>query len=185
MNAIVFAPHGDDETLFAAYTCIRERAHVIVCSVDADPHARNRRSLETTAAIRILGCSHHEWPVPADEMEKHRKQMRTWMESWDSQRLVQSTPSKVYAPAIHSEGHEQHNLIGELAVEVFGHTDKLVQYCTYAPRGQRQKGETEVIPTSDEIALKFCALACYRSQIEHPATRPWFHELLDPREWLA
>lgn len=183
MNPIVLAPHGDDEVLFAAYTCMRERAHVIVCSQDADPAVRKDRSLETTRAIEILRCSHHEWPVPADRFEKNLGQMKVWMAAWNSTSLVASTPDRVYAPAIHPEGHEQHNLIGELAREVFG--DKVIFYGTYAPRGERQHLGREVIPDADEIRRKFEALACYRTQIEHPLSRPWFFDLLDMREWLS
>lgn len=181
MNAIVFAPHGDDEVLFAAYACMRERAHVIVCSQDADPAIRQRRSLETMRAIEILGCSHHEWQMSADEMDWEKA--REWMEPWNSSALVASLPNRIYAPLTHSEGHEQHNRIGELAGSVFG--EKVVYYSTYAPRGQRQREGVERVPTPDEISRKLSALACYRTQIENPATRPWFFDLLDLREWYV
>lgn len=180
MSAIVLAPHGDDETLFAAYACVRERAHVIICSQDADIEVRQKRSLETTRAIEILGCSHHEWQMPVDRFNIDRA--REWMEAWNSSSLVASVPDRVYAPMVHPEGHEQHNLIGQLALEVFG-IDKLVSYSTYAPRGQRQRDGVEWPATPDEIARKLAALSCYRSQIENPSTRPWFYELLDLREW--
>ena len=183
MNPIVLAPHGDDEVLFVAYTCLREQAHVIVCSQDADPGIRKARSLETTAAITLLGCSHHEWPIPADEMEKHVDQMKIWMTAWNSTSLVASTPDRVYAPAVNTEGHEQHNLIGLLAREVFG--DKVIPYGTYAPRGQREVLPQEVIPTAYEIQRKLQAIACYRTQMENSSTRPWFFDLLDMREWLG
>jgi LmbE family N-acetylglucosaminyl deacetylase len=178
-DAIVFAPHGDDEALFAAYTCMRERAHVIICSQDADPEIRRARSLETTSAITILGCSHHEWQMSAAEMDW--EQARAWMEPWNSTRLVASLPDRIYAPAIHPEGHQQHNRIGELALEVFG--DKVIPYTTYAPRAVRQIGAKEIVPTTDEIVRKLRAIACYRTQIENPSTRPWFYDLLDLREW--
>lgn len=181
MNPIVFAPHGDDEVLFVAYTCMRERAHVIVCSHDADPKIRTQRSLETTAAIQIMRCSHHEWPVDAGKMDA--RLARTWMSAWNSTSLVASTPDRVYAPAVNPQGHEEHNLIGQLALEVFG--DKLIPYGTYAPRGQRERLLHDVIPTADEIQRKLQALACYRSQIDNPSTRPWFSELLDMKEWLG
>lgn len=181
MNPIVLAPHGDDETLFAAFTCMRERAHVIICSQDADPEVRRQRSLETTCAIGVLRCSHHEWQMPADQFDPEKA--RGWLEPWNSMSLVASVPERVYAPAVHPEGHEQHNMIGSLALDIFG--DRVIPYSTYAPRGQRQKEGEEVIPTAEEIQLKLAALSCYRSQIEHPSTRPWFFELLDLREWIG
>lgn len=181
MNPIVLAPHGDDETLFAAYTCMRARAHVIVCSHDPDPDVRKQRSLETTNAIQILGCSHHEWPMSSSNMDWDKA--REHLEAWNSSRLVASVADTVYAPAVDPEGHEQHNRIGEMALEVFG--EKVIPYLTYAPRGQRQTEGREVVPTAEEIQRKLRALACYRSQIEHPSTRAWFFELLDLREWLV
>ena len=181
MNAIVLAPHGDDETLFVAYTCMRERAHVIICSQDADPVIRKQRSLETTAAIQILRCSHHEWPIIAGQIEWEEAKVK--LEPWNSTALVASTPDRVYAPAVDPQGHEEHNLIGNLAIAVFG--DKVIPYGTYAPRGRRQRLLNDVIPTADEIQRKLQALACYRSQIENPSTRPWFSELLDMKEWLG
>lgn len=180
MSAIVFAPHGDDETLFAAFACMRERAHVVVCSQDADIAVRRMRSLETTRAIEILGCSHHEWQMPADRMNWDKA--REWMEAWNSTALVASVPDRVYAPAYHPEGHEQHNQIAELVAKVFGE-DRVTYYSTYAPRGQRQRMGIEFQPTPDEISRKLAAIACYRTQIEHPSTRPWFYDLLDLREW--
>lgn len=180
MNPILLAPHGDDEVLFAAFTCMRARAHVIVCSQDADPEVRKVRSLETTNAIQILGCSHHEWPVSANDM--NWMQAKLWMQGWNDPEYS-NVPNTVYAPAVHEEGHYQHNKIGELALEVFG--DKVISYLTYAPRAQRQTDGHEVVPTADEIQRKLRALACYRTQIQNPATRAWFFELLDLREWLA
>jgi len=181
MNPIVLAPHGDDEALFVAYTCIRERAHVIICSHDADPAYRKVRSLETTAAISILGCSHHEWPIEAGKIVWD--DAKTKLEPWNSTSLVASTPDRVYAPAVNPEGHEEHNLIGNLAIAVFG--DKVIPYGTYAPRGQREVLAQEVVPTAAEIQLKLQAIACYRTQMENASTRPWFFDLLDMREWLG
>lgn len=180
MGYLLLAPHGDDETLFASYITMRKRAHVIVCSQDADPNLRRRRTAETARAIDILGTSHHEWPMPANAMDWD--QARTWLELWNSPAHA-TVPEKVYAPNVHPLGHEQHNQIGQLALEVFG--DKVVPYTTYAPRGQRESGRTELVPDAGEIAKKLQALACYETQIGSQVTRPWFFEMLNLREWLA
>lgn len=179
--SLLLAPHGDDEALFAAYTCMRERLHVIICTQDANEDIRQVRSLETARAIDILGCSHHEWPMPADKPDWDKA--RVWLSAWDSSSLVASRADRVYAPAVHPEGNEQHNIVGELALEIFG--DRVVPYMTYAPRGQRQREGTEVVPCAFEIQWKLQALACYSTQIENPLTRPWFYDLLDLREWIS
>jgi LmbE family N-acetylglucosaminyl deacetylase len=180
VNPIILAPHGSDETLFVAYTCMRVRAHVIVCSQDADQTIRTQRSLETAEAITILGCSHHEIPMPADQMDWDK--LREKLEPWNSAALVAATPDHVYAPAAHPEGDEHHNKVAEIASEVFG--GKTVPYLTHTAH-KRLEGAREVIPTPDEIHRKLRAVSCYRSQIEGPTTRRWFFDLLDMREWLG
>lgn len=181
MSTLLLAPHGDDETLFAAYSCIRHQAHVIVCTQDADPAVRRERSLETASAVRILGCSYHEWPLLASD--PNWDQAKTWLESWNSTELLPSVPERVFAPAVEEGGHEQHNIVGQLALDIFG--PLVIPYLTYAPRGQRSRSEKQVIPTAQEIQLKLRALSCYQTQIANPATRPWFFDLLDLREWMA
>lgn len=181
-TTLVIAPHGDDEVLFAAFTCMRTRAHIIVCTHDADPLIRRRRSLETASAARLMGCSHHVWPMSADSLDL--KQGKLWLEGWNSTQLVDSTPAQVFAPAVEKDGHEQHSAIGQLALDVFG--DAVTSYLTYAPRGQRSREGKEVDPpNADEISRKLQALACYETQIANPQTRPWFFELLDLREWVG
>ena len=184
-TTLVLAPHGDDESLFAAYTCMRTKAHIIVCTHDSDPTIRRRRLIETASAARLLGCSHHVWPMSEDSLDL--AQAKLWLEAWNSTTFIASTPNHVYAPAVYApavekDGHEQHNAIGQLALDVFG--PKVIGYLTYAPRGQRSREGTEVEPTPAEIVCKLQALACYETQVANPMTRPWFFELLDLREWV-
>lgn len=181
MGSLLLAPHSDDESLFAAYSCMRTHAHIIICSYDDDRAVREIRALETTAAIGILGCSSQVWQVAAADLT--RAAAETMLHPWTSTDHVGTLPERVYAPAVEQDGHEQHNLIGEVALELFG--DKVIPYLTYAPRGQRSRNGTEVVPTTEEIQRKLRALACYKTQIENPATRPWFFDLLDLREWTA
>lgn len=183
-EALLLAPHGDDETLFAAYTCMRygKRMHVIVCTQDADPAIRSIRSQETARAIAHFGCSHHEWPMPADQVNWDIA--KEWLSGWASTNLFPTKIEIVFAPAIEPEGHEHHNAVGLLAQDVFG--DIVQKYLTYAPRGQRSDYGIEVLPpTAYEIARKLRAMSCYESQIMNSMSRPWFFDLLDMREWLA
>lgn len=184
-EALLLAPHGDDETLFAAYTCMRygKRMHIIICTQEADPKMRGVRSLETSRAISLFKCSFHEWPMSADKPDWEKA--KEWLAAWASKSLFATRIESVYAPAIEVEGHEQHNAVGLLAQDVFG-SDVVTPYLTYAPRGQRSQYGVEVMPPSaHEIALKLRALSCYESQMTNPLTRPWFFELLDLREWWA
>lgn len=183
-EALLLAPHGDDETLFAAYTCMRygKRMHVIVCTQDADPAVRGIRSYETAKAISLFRCSYHEWPMSEDKPDWETA--REWLSGWASGTLFATKITDVFAPAVEVEGHEQHNAVGLLAQDVFG--DLVTPYLTYAPRGERSRHGVEVPPpTAHEIVLKLRALSCYESQITNPLTRPWFFELLDLREWWA
>jgi LmbE family N-acetylglucosaminyl deacetylase len=157
-----------------------KRMHVIVCTQDADPLIRPIRSLETKRAINLFRCTHHEWPMTADKPDWDAA--KVWLSGWTSGKLFGTEITAVFAPAVEEHGHEQHNTVGRLAQDVFG--ERVTYYPTYAPRGQRSRTGVEVPPpTAHEIALKLRALSCYESQITNPATRPWFFELLDLREW--
>ena len=77
----------------------------------------------------------------------------------------------VYAPAIEAGGHEQHNIIGQLALHHF--PGQVRPYYTYQRGSLRTRGR-EVVPRPGDVAAKLRALACYESQIELQSTRPWF-----------
>lgn len=170
MSTLLLAAHADDETLFASYICQREKPLVIVCFDEG------RHYSELAPAAGILGCPWVGFGLApqvydADALARHLS-----LEPYTS-------ADRVWAPAYHFDGHEEHNLVGQVADTVFG--DRVRYYLTYAPRGQRQTEGFEVVPTAEEIARKLRAMACYVSQIEYPATRPWFFDLLDMREFTA
>lgn len=184
MTALLLAPHADDETLFAAYTLMRYRPHVVVCLKAGDRSGR-----ETEEAIAELGLDPYghiddaepgagleQWPyaeerpIPNDLLEL----LWTRRDEYD----------RVFAPAVEEGGHEQHNEIGRIAVTVFG-VGRVTGYLTYTRAGGRSTWGTLVEPTTDWIAMKLRALSCYQSQIDRDATRPWFYDQLDLREWVA
>ena len=88
----------------------------------------------------------------------------------------------MFAPAVEAGGHEQHNLVGELADKVFG--GRVTHYMTYTNGRDRSRG----VPVEFEpgwAALKLQALACYESQIRLASTGHHFtdwplHEWLQP-----
>jgi hypothetical protein len=79
----------------------------------------------------------------------------------------------VYAPAVEEGGHDQHNLIGTLAADVF--RERVQPYLTYRRGFMRTRSDNEVPYTAEMVALKLRALACYRSQIAlRDNTEAWF-----------
>ncbi len=172
-RALLLAPHADDESLFAAYLCQRYEPYIVVVYMEY-------REEELALAVRALGCQGMQLPLPkgADEdmVEAHLVGLRDPADDndWDL----------VIAPAVEEFGHEEHNLVGRLCLTVFQDI-KMIRYRTYSPRGTRSHG-TPVPPGSgEEISRKLLAMSCYRSQAEDRATRPWFYDLLDMREWTA
>lgn len=181
MNTLFLAPHNDDETLFGAFTLLRYRPHVIVCFTSAlqdsprypgGPISSSTRYLETVAALTALGLDpskesgYEQWPYPDNEsldVEAFETELRYVYE------LHQ--PEVVFAPVVEAGGHEQHNTIGRIALEVFG--DRVRPYLTYTwPNGRSKGQEVEFEPHWP--ALKLRALSCYESQIQSPATGSWF-----------
>lgn len=187
MTSIVLAPHNDDETLFCAYTIMRENCQVITCLRSMIQEARGgprwlAREAETLYAVKQLGVqTWQQWEIHDDTpeaiMEGH---LRGEMHAL-ARRVNLSPNERVWAPAMEAGGHWQHNLVGALAEEVFG-PERTGFYLTYV-RGEGRSRGREVVPTPEMIVAKLHALACYRSQIELENTRPWF--LDDPmREWV-
>ena len=88
----------------------------------------------------------------------------------------------VWAPMVEADGHEDHNLVGLAAADVFG--DRCRFYATYKRGHGRTRTDHEVIPEPDWYAKKFKAMSHYISQINHPQMRPWFTTDWD-REFVA
>lgn len=186
---VLLAPHNDDETLFAAYTLMRRRPHVVVCTRAAGSYyARERETQE--AVYRLTGAETYEqWTYDAGDPR--------WKWMAGSIRTLADEYEHVWAPAPLGEtnGHEpgtnpppgwgvlQHDRIGELAAEAFG-PERTRHYCLYTRWHGRDQRGTEIEPTAQEIARKLDALGQYESQMRDPSTRPWFYEQLDMREWV-
>lgn len=182
MTALMLDPHGDDAALFACFTLLKHRPNVIVCLTSqlqanrGGPTAATREA-ETSAALGVLGIyGWEQWRVKDDRPD--------WVAVT---RLMEGAreayqPDVVFAPEFEVGGHEHHNAVAEIAARVFG-ADRVQPYLTYVRGSARSDWATEVIPKPEWIALKHRALACFTSQIELEATRPWFMDSL--REWVA
>ncbi len=173
MNAVLFSPHNDDETLFAFYTLLRHKPKVIVC-LRSFKEAQNggptyvEREAETGMAMKLAGCEWEQWP--------HSDLEPDWSKiKHDIAEAVQQH-DVVMGPAWENGGHEQHNAIAGLI------PDARLRYLTYK-RGHGRTEGVEVVPNVFEAELKQRALDCYRSQIRYQPTAYWFGP--DQREFVA
>lgn len=193
---LLISPHNDDETLFAAFTIMRERPTVLVVFdsevqvlrgfKDCDAVTRRQETLDAiqelagvvsaspSAAnpgvpVKFLGLSDRGSYSPRTVADAIKRTVT--LEAFDT----------IYAPAFEAGGHEQHNqvhiaaalLVDELKTE---HPVEFTRYTTYV-RGQ-EKTRTErpvAIADPEWIARKHRALACYRSQLRPElGCQPWF-----------
>lgn len=175
MRALLLAPHNDDETLFASFTCLRYRPHVVVCFksyVNGVP--AETREAETAAAMKILGCSWTQWPLSdVGALDEEVEAFMWGLRDPDDWELV-------FAPYPHEHGNLQHALIARLADTVF-HDVPIRNYLSYAGGVKPRHGE-EVAYEPGWLFLKHAALACYRSAADTPSHR---HFAEDLSEWLA
>ena len=158
---ILLAPHADDETLFAAYTLIREKPLVVLCYPGAPRHGDfQTRLTEFTAAMEVLDCP---WVSLAgyDLLEVALRKM---------------TPEHVYAPLPEEGGNDDHNYIGELAARLW--PGNVEFYTTYTP-GERTTTGYPVPFEESWLDLKRKALDCYKSQQTNRGTREHFVRPLD------
>jgi LmbE family N-acetylglucosaminyl deacetylase len=169
---VLFAPHNDDETLFAAFVCCRYRPRIFTVLRGAGQEHMGitwiERELETSRAAGILGCEHEQWayldtgPDWAEIEERIRK-------------VARNTDGLAFAPLAERGGHEQHNLVSEIVRAAFG--SRARYYATYRYGGPKTTTGTPVEPEPDWIIAKLLALTCYRSQIERGPRRFFLHDL--------
>lgn len=181
---LFLSPHNDDETLFGAFTIIRERPRVVVVfqghERSGDPYVR---TMETYNALKkLVGEPFFEqWEIqqePADtricSVQKHRE-----LELAFRMADQKDAPEKVWAPAMTPCGNAEHVAVGSAALAVFG--DRVQPYHTYHG-GKKVIQQNKPVPFEpSDISRKLRALACYRTQ-HALATR---HFMEDLREWYA
>ncbi len=173
-KAVFFSPHNDDESLFGAFTLLRERPHVVVVLrsfvQEAQGVTYRQREAETAAAMEILGCTWEQWGFPdtAPYWDEIRPRMRD---------LFLRGVRNVWAPAQCATGHPQHNMVGKLVGHVW---PQARFYTTYSLRPSRR--QTTEHPIEHEpwmVDLKRRALDCYRSQLGLRWQRPHFVRSLE------
>lgn len=174
---LLFSPHNDDETLFAAYTIIRYRPRVVVCfsrvrrkrgSDYGDAVVRER---ESRLAMKILGARGFEqWD--SERLEDVVDKMRRCRE--------QLAPEQVWAPS-RETSHPEHVAVAAAAELVF--YDRLTTYHTYNEAGRVQTGGLRVPREPEWIHRKLRALAEYKTQACHPRACVFFEH--DQREFYG
>lgn len=171
LRGTLFAPHNDDEALFAAFTVLRYRPRVVVCfRSPADYGDPAIREAETREAMNVLGGGPVEqWDVGDLETE---------MRAFDAR----VHPVRVWAPHPDSS-HPDHVAVALAARRVFG--DRLVTtYHTYRD-GQKVRRGAPVPFEPAWTSQKLRALARYQSQILHPRANHFFNQDLYEYEEAA
>jgi hypothetical protein len=206
----LFAPHNDDETLFAAYLVCRYRPTVVTVLASyrqADPAYpggpidRKIREGETRDALNSLHTENYvrEDPIDMENYVRDEEPVRygrpiqwpyrddspDWAAIEQEMGLLDQQSEYVdlvFAPADEPGGNEQHNAVSRLAKDVFG--DRVVEYLTYVNGRERTAAGEEHPPEPWMVSAKLRALACYESQIACPATGHHFlnHDL---REYVV
>lgn len=183
---LLLAPHNDDEALFAAFTCLRYKPHVAVC-LRSFKQDRNwqRRELETSKAMRLLGCTWEQWDIPDNAPNWPFVKALVERAAWKYDRCFAPYPRFSWngwtgSGDVPPDGVCQHDRIGEIAQTVFG--DRYTGYLTYTKAGKDVHGDP--VPFEPEWPLlKLQALLCYESQIRRPEIVP--HFLGDLNEYYA
>lgn len=170
MQSVFLAPHNDDETLFGSFTILRHRPLVLICLKARIQELRGtggtaiQREHETSRALWWLGDP--KWrQLQASDVDP----------DWDlvehELRALPASVERVFAPAVEDNGHIQHNALGALAFEVFGH--RVEPYLTYR-RGEGRSRGREVPYEPLWPGQKMRAMSCYETQIQEASTAPWF-----------
>lgn len=185
MGAILFAPHNDDESLFAFYQCLRHKpkVHIVFRSyrqwVSQNGPSWRVREAETDCAMAVAGC---EWVQhDANDLDPDLNLIADAI----ARVIEDANPGIVIAPAWEMGGHEDHNAIASIVHGVEGDFQR-VEYLTYRRGHGRSENAAPILGTAEEEELKLRALLCYESQIEHAATSDWFPggPYADMREWV-
>jgi LmbE family N-acetylglucosaminyl deacetylase len=148
---MILIPHTDDESLYCAYTIMREKPLVVIVfdSYIQDWCTKEQRRQESINALELIGV----------EFVFLGLNDAISTESDVREALMKFKPSKCYAP---SGSHKHHEMLGRLAKELY---KNVTIYTTYEGNNYLVKGKTVIIPTKEEIELKNKMLDCYKSQL--------------------
>lgn len=159
MNCVLLSPHNDDESLFASVIMQRMKPKLVVVTDSYVQFNRGqkeitweRRRYESKEAARLYGVDIEFLGIRDDELP-HPVLVERLQEAIREDALV-------FAPA-HQGGHVHHDIISDLAVELF---DRVVFYATYAYKQNFTPYGIPLNMSPEEREVKKRALACYESQ---------------------
>lgn len=160
---VFLSPHSDDEILFGAYTIMREKPLVVICT-HATMQGGNgyERAMESYRAMKMLGASVMFLGIDEDELTEEVLEEKL--------SILGDDYIYFYSPEYEENGNPHHNIVANVVKKRYyaGQT-----YKTYTGLESRTIGK-EIIPTPGELELKKKAMACYKTQIENPNTAHYF-----------
>jgi SAM-dependent methyltransferase len=182
MSKILLSPHDDDNVLFAAFICMREKPLVVICFDSYVQPARGEvgcsieaRAAETAAACNILGCEVVRLGLRDNDISPAGQ---TLLEQ--ALQKLSGNPEWVYAPAL-QHGNANHDMVNIAAHRVF--SGRVVEYTTYTKTELYTTGNSEIKPTTEELRLKKAAMDCHESQLRINLAH--FKAVLGKSEWLT
>lgn len=161
---VFLSPHSDDEILFGAYTIMREKPLVVICT-HATMQGDNgyERAMESYRAMKMLGASVMFLGIDEDELTEELLEEKLGF-------LYDVETLDLYAPEHEENGNPHHNIVAKVAKMFMKNTQT---YKTYTGLEDRSIGK-EIIPTPEELELKKRAMLCYQTQIQNPFTSHYF-----------
>jgi LmbE family N-acetylglucosaminyl deacetylase len=159
---ILLSPHPDDESLFAAFTILREKPLVLIVTNSEQQDIAQKREQEGRQACETLGVPVEFLGLRDGKLQESEEQLRIKL-----QQYVTKECDRIYAPAIEG-GHKDHDALGKVASDVF---ENVIYYSTYWQPGIPPFGQIQIIPTPGEMEIKGKALDCYESQLANEGVK--------------
>ena len=169
MTKLLFVSHNDDESLFCAYTIMREKPLVIVCfdSYIQDWTNWEERREESKQAMSILGAKVDF--LGLSDKDDTRDDLVDALKDYKADKIWACTGS-----------HKHHKWLGEIARELW---PDCTLCSTYEGDNLHVETDWEIIPTLREMELKELALDCYKSQLEK--NKPHFDAVMGGSEYYV
>ena len=163
------SPHNDDETLFGAFTILREQPYVMIVY---DGYVQQKRGLpvtmlqrrqESIAALSILGIPLNK--ILFGFLDDSRDVDVTGLGDLIYIATSNLKLDEIFLPAFEENGHLQHNLVARVEFKNKLATVPIQRYLTYTSKGKSVSSNPVKVTDPMWIAKKLQALSCYTSQM--------------------